>query len=396
MSNCEIITGDALAELRKLPADSVDCCVTSPPYWGLRDYGVAGQIGLERTPEAYLARMVEVFEEVRRVLKPSGTCWVNMGDCYAGSGRGGNPTHESSTLQGSLGTQEQSMARRSRKATEIGGSARAAAVTGVARKALRAGFHAEQVDQGVIGRHWVPPAAGFKEKDLMGMPWRLAFRLQDAGWWLRQDIIWHKPNPMPESVTDRCTKAHEYIFLLSKSARYYYDQEATLEPCSEGTHARLAQNVAAQIGSERAHGGNGAKSNGNMKAVGRKMHRSTGVGFGHGYDQHPKPRVKNNPSFNEAMALQPTQRNLRSVWTMNTQGFAEAHFATFPEELARRCILAGCPADGLVLDPFAGSGTCGLVALKLGRRFLGLELNPKYVAMAERRIRNEAGLLLQA
>ena len=303
MANCRIIQGDALAELRRLPADSVDCCVTSPPYWGLRDYGVSGQQGLEKTPKLYLAGMVAVFREVSRVLRDDGTLWLNLGDSYGG----GNGEKSKSVKQSSNG-----------------GTSNAFAGCGM-------------------------------PKQLLGIPWRVAFALQADGWWLRQDIIWHKPNPMPESVTDRCTKAHEYIFLLSKSARYYYDQEAVAEPSEYPEDDRKSRQCA-------------------------EDYLSQGV----------EQRIATmNPNGAHAY---PT-RNLRSVWTMPTQGYSEAHFATFPEELARRCILAGCPADGLVLDPFSGAGTTGLVALKLGRRFLGIELNPKYVKMAERRINNEAGLL---
>ena len=218
---------------------------------------------------------------------------------------------------------------------------------------------------------------------MMGMPWRLAFALQDDGWYLRQDIIWHKPNPMPESVRDRCTKAHEYIFLLSKSPKYFYNQSAILEPCSPNTHNRLSQDVLAQIGSDRANGG--AKSNGNMKAVARK---SNGVGWGHGTDgdERARGRIKDNDSMNSALAVMPTERNKRSVWTVPTHSFKGAHFATFPPELIRPCILAGAPRGGVVLDPFGGAGTTAVVAMQEGRKSILCELNPDYAAMAERRI----------
>ncbi|MGE8501651.1 MAG: DNA-methyltransferase [Pseudomonas sp.] len=319
-----------------LDAKSVHCCVTSPPYWGLRDYGVDGQIGLEETPNEFIQRLVEVFREVRRVLRDDGTCWVNMGDSYAGS--------RSPVAPG----QVQSRRRDN-----------------------------EPVPRSDIA---VP---GFKPKDMMGMPWRLAFALQDDGWYLRQDIIWHKPNPMPESARDRCTKAHEYLFLLSKSQRYYYDQDAILEPVSPNTHARLAQDVAAQIGSERAHGK--AKTNGNMKAVARK---SRGVGWGHGTDAEPRQRgrVKDNASFDSALAIMPNERNKRSVWTVPTHSFKGAHFATYPPDLIRPCILAGSPRGGLVLDPFGGAATTAMVAMQEGRRAILTELNPEYAALGHQRL----------
>ena len=216
-----ILEGDVLDRLRELPDESAQCAVTSPPYWGLRDYGVDGQIGLEPTPELFVARMVEAFREVRRVLRKDGTCWVNLGDSYASGGRGNYDVVSDNKGNG--------------------------ASRGLGR----------------------PTANGYKPKDLCGIPWRVAFALQADGWYLRSDIIWHKPNPMPESVTDRPTKSHEYVFLLSKSGWYYYDAEAILEPVSPGTHARLSQNVEAQIGGERANGGQ--KTNGNMKAVGRAV-----------------------------------------------------------------------------------------------------------------------------
>lgn len=338
-----ILIGDCLQLLRELPDKSVHCCVTSPPYFGLRDYGVDGQIGLEETPAEFIARLVEVFREVRRVLRDDGTCWVNMGDSYASVAGGYAPG-------GSKGKHD--------------------TVSSATRGAV------------LHGRRRNPPN-GLKHKDLMGMPWRLAFALQDDGWYLRQDIIWQKPNPMPESVTDRCTKAHEYIFLLSKSRRYYFDQSAILEPVSPNTHARLAQDVAAQIGSERANGG--AKTNGNMKAVARK---GNGVGWGHGTDaeERRRVRVKDNSSMDSALAIMPSERNKRSVWTIPTHSFKGSHFATYPPDLIRPCILAGSPRDGLVLDPFGGAATTALVAMQEGRRSLLLELNPEYAALGQARL----------
>ncbi|PHH38677.1 DNA-methyltransferase [Pseudomonas putida] len=337
-----ILVGDCIDMMRTLPDKSVHTCVTSPPYFGLRDYGVDGQIGLEETPGEFIARLVEVFREVRRVLRDDGTAWVNMGDSYAGS-------------WGAQGKRETPAAI---SRNSISNHPKLAAGTGRLTE-------------------------GYKGKDLMGMPWRLAFALQDDGWYLRQDIIWNKPNPMPESVRDRCTKSHEYVFLLSKSKKYYFDQAAILEPCSPNTHARLSQDVQAQIGSERANGG--AKSNGNMKATARK---ANGVGWGHGSDadERQRGRVKDNDSMNSALAIMPTERNKRSVWTVATHSFKGAHFATFPPDLIRPCVLAGAPRGGVVLDPFGGAGTTSLVSMQEGRRSIICELNPEYAAMARRRI----------
>lgn len=415
--------GDALAQLKTLPDESVHCCVTSPPYYGLRDYGIDGQIGLEESLDEYLSNLVLVFKEVWRVLRPDATCWINMGDTYAG---GGNYR----------GVSEDTLSQKQ-------GSNRGA--NGLSQKC------------GVTKN--IPP--GLKPKDMMGVPWRLAFALQADGWWLRQDIIWHKPSTMPESVTDRCTKAHEYIFLLSKSANYYFDQEAIRERCSESTHARLAQDLQNQIGSTRANGG--AKTNGNMKAVSRKSWRGSEFHDGRNAEVHPnvgKNRVKDNMSMDSALAIMPEYRNKRSVWTVPAVGYKEAHFATFPPDLIKPCILAGTSArgccakcrapwervvedtpeyanfkaleqtrkgggmrsnalqtDGLtrgtgnksvsketittgwrptcqcnaetvpctVLDPFFGSGTTGMVSLELGRKCIGIELNPEYIELARGR-----------
>ena len=291
--------GDALDILREMPDRSVDCCVTSPPYWGLRDYGAEGQLGLEPTPAEYVARMVEVFREVRRVLADHGTLWLNLGDSYAAQGGG-----------------------------------------------KEEGQYAEKRVPGATWQAPRTPPAGLKPKDLVGIPWRTAFALQDDGWYLRSDIIWAKPNPMPESVTDRPTKAHEYVFLLSKQPRYYFDQEAVREPATY-------------------YGPNGGPDtmNGTVNARPREMTSRAGV----------KPDVIPG-------------RNIRSVWDIATQPYAEAHFATFPEELPRRCIKAGCPKGGVVLDPFMGSGTTALVARALGRRSIGIELNPDYADLCARRL----------
>lgn len=346
--------GDTRDCMRQMLSDGaagkVQTIITSPPYWGLRDYGVSGQLGQEPTLSEFIANMVEVFSLCWDLLAKDGTMWVNMGDSYAS--KGGQGPMRGKAFQG-----------------------RARSNANICRSNRVAG------------------AEGLKSKDIVGQPWRLAFALQDAGWYLRQDIVWHKPNPMPESVRDRCTKAHEYIFLLTKSEKYYFDQEAILEPVSLNTHARLSQDVQNQIGSERANGG--AKTNGNMKAVCRKVYPGTGVGFGRGYDEVAKPRVKNNESFDSAMAIMPTERNKRSVWTIPTESFKGAHFATFPKALVEPCILAGSRPGDVVFDPFMGSGTVAQVAQNLGRKWVGTELNPEYIKLQAKRTQ-QLGLELAA
>lgn len=340
--------GDCRDVMRQLIAAGVrvQCIVTSPPYWGLRDYGHPGQLGLEPTLQKFMDNMVEVFELCRQLLADDGTLWLNMGDSYAGSRRGGH----SQTITGTGKDESKHAMTASRRRDDA--------------PVPRNDVHIE----------------GLKPKDLVGQPWRLAFALQEAGWWLRQDIIWHKPNPMPESVRDRCTKAHEYLFLLTKGERYFFDQDAILEPVSPNTHARLAQNVQDQIGSARANGG--AKTNGNMKAVGRKVAAGGDA-------------TKNNASFDAAMAIMPTERNRRSVWTIPTQSYSGAHFATFPEALVEPCILAGSRPGDIVFDPFMGSGTAASVAQRLGRNWLGSELNPDHINLQVDRTRQH-GLLLAA
>ena len=305
-----IFTGDALTVLKTLDNESMNCIVTSPPYYGLRDYGVAGQIGLEPEPRLYVERLVEIFREVRRVLRDDGTLWLNLGDSYYGSGKGA-----ASTLTAPTG-----------------------------------------------------PA-----KNLMGIPWRVAFALQADGWNLRQDIIWNKPNPMPESVTDRCTRAHEYIFLLCKGSKYYYDAGAISEPIQASTAKRCSQNIANQAGSDRILG----KTNGTMKACLPRY-------GGKKYTEDPSKffRTKSGRMYD----IGDGRRNKRSVWTVATVPFREAHFATFPPELIRPCILAGCPVNGTVLDPFFGSGTTGVVCTQENRRYIGIEINRDYVQIAKRRI----------
>ena len=291
-----VIQGDALTRLKELSSEAVDCCITSPPYYGLRDYGVEGQIGLEESPEAYVSKLVEVFREVRRVLKKEGTLWLNIGDSYASNW----PCNRRNVI----GTGSLPNGKREARPPRMG--------------------------------------YGLKDKDLIGIPWMVAFALRADGWYLRSDIIWHKPNCMPESVTDRPTKAHEYIFLLSKSQKYYYDNEAIKESQSGTIHKARTFGAKKQIGTKRNDIGRTFEDNGD--------------------------------------------RNKRTVWTVATKPFAEAHFATFPPALIEPCILAGCPEGGICLDPFFGAGTTGLVAKKLGRHFIGIELNEAYVGMAQKRI----------
>lgn len=328
--------GDCLETMRAMPDGLVQTCVTSPPYFGLRDYGHDGQIGLESTPEEFVGKLVEVFREVRRVLSDAGTLWLNLGDSYNTSGgvnnAGKNDALGKSPRPKQLGT--------------------------------------------------VP---GLKSKDLIGIPWRVAFALQADGWYLRQDIIWHKPNPMPESVTDRCTKSHEYIFLLSKSPTYYCDMGAIKEQVTDSTISRLAQDVENQIGSDRVPG----KTNGRMKAVGgaNSFARKTATEGKPGAPSQHRP--DRDPIDYEGM------RNKRSVWTVATTPYKGAHFATFPTELIEPCILAGAPAGGVVLDPFFGSGTTGQVAQNLGRQWIGCELNPAYEPLQRERLR-QMGLQLEA
>lgn len=309
IGDCTLYLGDCLEVLKTLPDASVHCCVTSPPYFGLRDYGMDGQIGLEETPGAFIEKMTEVFREVRRVLRDDGTAWVNMGDSYAGSRAG--PQGESGAM-----ANRSVAAARCRQASE------------------------EQVVRGKRdAKRWgggnIPHGNGIKPKDLIGIPWRLAFALQDDGWYLRQDIVWSKPNPMPESVRDRCTKAHEYIFLLSKGARYYFDQEAISEPLAGSSIERLSQDLEHQHGSSRAHAE--GKSNGPMKAVKRSGNKERKPGAQRGCPKNTGSNVCGSVPW------EGSTRNKRSVWTVGTHPFKEAHFATFPEKLIEPCILAGCP-----------------------------------------------------
>lgn len=343
--------GDCRDILRQLVlgGGKVQTCVTSPPYWGLRDYGVEGQIGLEASPSEFVANMVEVFRLVRDVLSDDGTLWLNLGDSYAGSGRGGNPTAATSTLQGSKEYQEASMVKRGRR--------------------LPAGLHENVRLAGNIGRAWVPPPIGLKQKDLCGIPWRVAFALQDDGWYLRQDIIWHKPNPMPESVTDRCTKSHEYLFLLSKRERYFFDADAIKEQSVTDDPRR-------PYGSKGAWDMDGRpdeqRPNGKLRAP-ANVKRGDFNG------------KTNDLPGREAFRAFTETRNRRSVWTVPTVSYSGAHFATFPPALIEPCILAGSRPGDIVLDPFFGSGTTGQVAQALGRNWIGCELNPAYESLQKDR-----------
>lgn len=341
------LLGDCRDGMRQLIAEGmkVQTCITSPPYYGLRDYGHDGQIGLEETPDQYIAAMVEVFSLVRALLADDGTLWLNIGDSYAGS-------------WGSQGRQGHSdMASRSAVA--------ARQIAASAKKANGTGRTPE----------------GIKPKDLFGIPWMLAFALRADGWYLRQDIIWSKPNPMPESVRDRCTKAHEYLFLLSKSEKYFFDQEAISEPIAAASIDRLSQpNLANQQGSDRVPG----KTNGTMKAVMRKSGNL-------GRKDRPGAPDGNTGAVSGSIPWEGSTRNKRSVWTVPTVPFKGAHFATFPPALIEPCILAG----DIVFDPFLGSGTVAQVAQQLGRNWLGCELNPEYLKLqAERTV--QPGLILEA
>jgi DNA modification methylase len=308
MITAQILVGDVRQRLAEIPDASVQTCITSPPYWGLRDYGEDGQIGLEQTPDEYVAEMVTVFREVRRVLADDGTLWLNLGDSYAGSGRG---------PEGNLAKHQD--------------------------------FRYMQNKTGFITPN------GLKPKDLVGIPWRVAFALQADGWWLRQDIIWHKPNPMPESVTDRCTKAHEYLFLLTKSAKYYYDSEAIKEESKW--------------------------SNDNRAGAGRLTYKGKRQGI--------------QGTGQEAFVTITEKRNKRSVWTITIKPFKGAHFAVMPEALVEPCILAGSREGDLVLDPFTGAATTAVVALRHGRNFIGTELNKQYAEIAQDRLENEGSLFHQ-
>ena len=367
MPDFQIIIGDALTALQAMPAESVDCCITSPPYWGLRDYGHAGQMGLEETPEAFVAAMVEVFREVRRVLKPTGTLWLNLGDSYAGSWGAQGRQGKTGLLSG----------RGACAARQIAAAAKRTSGTGSPDR-----------------------TPGLKPKDLVGIPWMTAFALRANGWYLREDIIWSKPNPMPSSVKDRPTTAHEYLFLMTKGQRYFYDWEAIAEPLAESTLREIAEGYTGQA--TKDYEGTGAQNPSDVKAriIAGKRKVPSGWDTRKGnhddltgrYDKNHSVRPCDTKGGNQGVGTLPIAhpgalvRNKRSVWTIPTQPFRDAHFATFPERLVEPCVLAGCPQGGTVLDPFMGSGTTGAVSLRNFRRFIGIELNPAYAEMATRRI----------
>jgi site-specific DNA-methyltransferase (adenine-specific) len=314
MSDYKLMIGDCIEQMSTLPDESVNCCVTSPPYFGLRDYGHDGQIGLEPTPDDFVAKLVDVFRQVHRVLRDDGTLWLNLGDSYASF-------RDAKCTPNTVGGGQKSMPSK-------GATNRSAATF---------------------------KNTAIKHKDLIGIPWRVAFALQEDGWYLRQDIIWHKPNPMPESVKDRCTKAHEYIFLLSKSPRYYFDNEAIKE---HAVYAGIPQSFDTPYKNKGR--GSGKKPSGNEK-------------------KGSKPVVYD-------------KKNRRSVWKVTTKPYKGAHFATFPPDLIEPCILAGCPQGGTVLDPFGGSGTTAGVAIKHDRSAILCELNEEYAALTQERVQSIVGL----
>lgn len=361
MVTWRLIGGDVRETLASLPDGSVQCCVTSPPYWGLRDYGVEGQIGLEQAPDEYIDAMVMVFDEVKRVLRDDGTLWLNLGDCYANDDKWGG---------------------------ETGG---------------KQAYH-DDANRKRIGRE--KRRTGLKPKDLVGVPWEVAFALRAAGWWLRCDVVWHKPNGLPESVVDRPTKNHEYLFLLTKSARYYYDHEAVKEPYAESTLRELQQRYEGkgrkdydaagvqnpsdvkrrivesaqknQAVRDRRRAGVNEWDNPNRKGV-----QSSGPLPLHSLG---KQDGRHEPVFD------PAGRNKRSVWSIHTQPFPDAHFAVMPEALVEPCILAGSREGDTVLDPFAGAGTVGVVAIRHQRSFVGCEINAAYLDLARKRIGGVAPL----
>jgi DNA modification methylase len=337
-----ILQGDCRDMLRTLPDCSVRCIVTSPPYWRQRDYGADGQMGLEQTPEQYIDAMVAVFAEARRVLTDDGTCWINIGDKWASGGNGG------------------------------GGS--------FMETRADAWAHAK----GAKG--WRSPPTGYKDKDLVGVPWMLAFALRADGWFLRQCNVWAKPNCMPESVRDRSTISHEYVFQLSKRNDYFYNLDAARTPAAPSSETRLAQDVEAQAGSDRANGG--AKTNGAMKAVARRSDKQRGHSRRHdGFNDRWDAMERR-----EQVA---TGANLRSVWWISPAQYREGHFAVMPDRLAEICIQCGSQPGDTILDPFGGAGTTGLVADRLNRNAILIELNPEYAAMAQRRIEGDAPLFAE-
>jgi len=335
----KILQGNCIDKIKELDDNSIDCVVSSPPYFGLRDYGVDGQFGLEKTYHDYLANTVKVFETFKPKLKDTATIWWNVGDSY-------NSTNGFCRNKG---------------------------------KYKRKGRDGGSNDKKLIKNSII------KEKDLMMIPNRVAIALQDAGWYIRSEIIWHKPNPMPESVRDRPTSCHEKIWLITKNKKYYYDHEAIKEPITDTTAIRLLQkNIDNQKGSLRGNGG--MKPNGNMKAMGRKKFDKNMGGSGTSFVDHSGYK-KSDGTY-----MINSTRNKRNVWTITTKPFKDAHFATFPKDLIEPCIKAGCPEGGVVLDPFGGSGTTGIVASLNNRNAILIELNQNYIDIANKRIDKEVGL----
>ena len=355
-----VLTGDCRDVLRTLPAGSAQCCVTSPPYFGLRDYGVAGQIGLEDTPDAFIAEMVAVFQEVRRVLADDGTLWLNLGDSYAGSWGAQSREH--------AGKHAPNISALS--ANQVKAAATRGTMTGS------------------LGR-----TPGYKAKDLMMIPARVALALQADGWWLRSHIIWAKPNPMPESVTDRPTSSHESIFLLSKSARYFYDAGAVRETRTSDEDANGFRG-GAYTGGNIDNGSMGARTARGNKRVGKQEDIAAAAGQAGG--SSGRRMAGFNERWDEAEANGVAAgRNLRNVWTVASQPFSGAHFATFPPALIEPCIKAGSRPGDTVIDPFGGAGTTGLVADRLARDAILIELNPEYADMARRRVTDDAPLFAE-
>lgn len=309
METNKIYCGNCIDVLKTFPDKSINCCITSPPYYGLRDYGVSGQIGNEDTPEQYIENLVGVFDEVKRILKDDGVLWLNLGDSWAGSNQGAGTKNPTPKQASNHGTNYMTTEKHKSKLSKLN---------------------------------------GYKPKDLIGIPWMAAFALRESGWYLRQDIIWAKGNPMPESVKDRCTKSHEYIFLLTKSRKYYFDNDSIKEPALTQPKAR----------DKNKEGYQADYSHGDRFSKGERVYGADGM------------------------------RNKRDVWNVNTKPCKEAHFATFPDTLIEPCVLAGCPEGGIILDPFMGAGTTGMVSKRNNRNYVGIELNSDYIQIAENRINN--------
>ncbi len=359
-----IIQGDAAEKLRELPNESVQCCVCSPPYWGLRDYGCNGQLGLEKTPEEYVAKLAGIFREVRRVLRKDGTLWLNLGDSYA-----------------------QSNGRKDAEEGREGEFVRRGEDRGYAKGSNFANYG------GRIGEARSTAVGGLKPKDLCGIPWRVAFALQADGWWLRSDIIWAKPNPMPESVTDRPTKSHEYLFLLTKASSYFYDATAIAEPSSLSMLNQMNDGYNGE--GLKDYEGNGVQNPSSVKSRiisnARRKHRLP-AGWDTSKGGHGTIHREGRAPTVEYSDVNVVTRNKRSVWTVATAPYPEAHFATYPPDLIKPCILAGSCVGDMILDPFAGSGTTGMVALELGRKAILIDL--KYQDLQRERCDVTPGLAL--